>query len=428
MPSRGPARVLKRRSLNATPLLPTNIKCLRPITPQLIARSPDLPEEIYHLNEQGSLESVKGKTFEQESDLQSLIARYPELLSGNQINPESPRRWILIGREQGIADLVGGGHRWALDHLLIDQDAIPTLVEVKRSENSEIRRSVVGQMMDYAAHATKTWDVHEIRRIFEQRPRTDGKTPDEEIAALLQSENELDVDNFWEVVKKNLRTAHLRLLFVADSIPRELARVVEFLNEQMPDTEVLAVEIKQFPGRLGRTLVPRIIGRPASVSARSSGSHPKRSVEEILSQMPSPGVRRAAERLIDIAYRHGGIVYPGSVAFSIRYTSPVWRNPISLAWINPIPDYSGWQGTKEFTFGMENYALEDKPSELVTVLKKWAAEFKKHNFATKYPYEGLDAWIVKHQVATDNIDFIASRLEKVLDDLKGLSPRHDVAC
>ena len=66
-------------------------------------------------------------------------------------------------------------------------------------------------------------------------------------------------------VETNLRAANLRLLFVADGIPDELTRVVEFLNEQMPRIEVLAVEIKQFqaqpavrwfPGSSGVLLKP----------------------------------------------------------------------------------------------------------------------------------------------------------------------------
>jgi hypothetical protein len=37
--------------------------------------------------------------------------------------------------------------------LIIDQHAIPTLVEVKRSTDTRIRREVVSQMLDYAANA-----------------------------------------------------------------------------------------------------------------------------------------------------------------------------------------------------------------------------------------------------------------------------------
>ena len=105
------------------------------------------------------------------------------------------------------------------------------------------------------------------------------------------------------------------------------------------------------------------------------------------------------------------------LAFAIVATC-LENRPLSLAWINPFPDYSGWMGTKEFTFGMSNYVYEDEPPGLNKILKTWVAEFKDDTFVTRYPHEGLDAWIVKHQDASDNIDIIAKRLGKVLDDLR----------
>jgi len=58
-----------------------------------------------------------------------------------------------------------GGDCWFVDHLLIDQDGIPTLVEVKRSTDTRIRREVVGQMLDYAANAVVYWPVETIKPI-----------------------------------------------------------------------------------------------------------------------------------------------------------------------------------------------------------------------------------------------------------------------
>jgi hypothetical protein len=48
------------------------------------------------------------------------------------------------------------------------------------------------------------------------------------------------------------------MLFVADEIPVELRRIVEFLNSQMNRAEVLAVEIKQFVGQNQRSLIQNI--------------------------------------------------------------------------------------------------------------------------------------------------------------------------
>ena len=54
---------------------------------------------------------------------------------------EDARRWIL-SREKGIAAGAGGGALWSVDHLIVDQEAEPALVEVKRGSNPEVRRAI----------------------------------------------------------------------------------------------------------------------------------------------------------------------------------------------------------------------------------------------------------------------------------------------
>jgi hypothetical protein len=60
------------------------------------------------------------------------------------------------------------------------------------------------------------------------------------------------------------------LLFVADVIPKELRRIVEFLNETMIPTEVLAIELKQFVGEGIRTIVPRVLGQTTAAEVTKS--------------------------------------------------------------------------------------------------------------------------------------------------------------
>jgi len=36
-----------------------------------------------------------------EGHLQELIERHPNLLAGDQVNPEAPRRWLMLSREAG---------------------------------------------------------------------------------------------------------------------------------------------------------------------------------------------------------------------------------------------------------------------------------------------------------------------------------------
>jgi hypothetical protein len=76
-------------------------------------------------------------------------------------------------------------------------------------------------------------------------------------------------DAFWQAVGVNLREGRIRLVFVADEIPASLQRLVEFLNEQMPRVEVLALEIRQYRAARGSAgaLVPRLVGQTARAQA-----------------------------------------------------------------------------------------------------------------------------------------------------------------
>src|SRR4051794_26418687 len=94
--------------------------------------------------------------YETEDVLQELIERHPEILAGD----DAPHgTLVLVRREAGVADREDGGARWSLDHLYLDSNGIPTLVEVKRSSDTRARREVVAQMLDYAAHASFSLNV-----------------------------------------------------------------------------------------------------------------------------------------------------------------------------------------------------------------------------------------------------------------------------
>lgn len=222
--------------------------------------------QIFILNNNQSLVELNESAFVTEKQFQELLENYPKLISGSQINPENPRKWLLISREFGVPDEDLGSNKWSLDHLFIDQDGIPTLVEVKRSTDARIRREVVGQMLDYAANAVTYWSLNEIRNRFEKN--CEIKNIDPEIAVQDLIDGSEDVEKFWETVDLNLKAGKIRMLFVADKIPKELQRIIEFLNEQMTPAEILGLEIKQFRNETIKTLVPRVIGQTSSAQIK----------------------------------------------------------------------------------------------------------------------------------------------------------------
>jgi len=259
-----------------------------------------MSEKIFNLHGNGRLVEMESKKFDSEDIFQSLLEDHPSLLAGDQIDPKHPRRWLLVKREMGVRSEEGTANRWSIDHLFLDQDAVPTLVEVKRSSDTRIRREVVGQMLDYAANSVAYWNIADLINAFEKQCTENGNDPEEQLNALLGEEG--DAEEYWKKVKTNLQVGRLRMLFVADEIPTELQQIIEFLNVQMDPAEVLGVQINHYVGQEMRTLVPRVIGKTAEAETRkragTSSKPPVLSREEMQALAVERGVGSVYETLV----------------------------------------------------------------------------------------------------------------------------------
>ena len=266
-----------------------------------------MADEIFLIQGE-SLQELKAEAYDSEDLLQELLELHPNLIAGSQIDSDNPRRWLLITREMGVPGEEGGNNRWSVDHLFLDQEGVPTLVEVKRASDTRIRREVVGQMLDYAANALAYWPLEEIRGRFMARCTGEGIDPDKELGTFL--EDSADIEWFWPAVKTNLQAGKVRLLFVADKIPVELRLIVEFLNAQMDPAEVLALEIKQYVGEGIKTLVPRVLGQSAEAQNKRAGGRTPRQwdKESFFAQLMSEKgeeIASVAQAVFDWASTHG---------------------------------------------------------------------------------------------------------------------------
>ena len=253
-----------------------------------------------------------------EDDLQHLLALKPALLPGDQINPDVPREWLLVRREMGIPDGANQPDRWSIDHLFLDQDGIPTLVECKRASDTRIRREVIAQMLEYAANATSYWNAAELQRAAEETHKKIASSLDDSLERLLGSRDEAKIADFWKSVESNLRAGKVRLIFVADEIPPELRRLVEYLNERLLDVDVLAVEVKQFLGDGVRAVVPRLIGMTQKALDVKSGERKKPLNAETLLSQCSPEAANLFRKILDSMLPKEFSIYWGGTSFSIR--------------------------------------------------------------------------------------------------------------
>lgn len=266
--------------------------------------------------------------YESEDQLQALLEDNPELLLGETADSESPSKYLLIAREAGVPEAQGGSDCWFLDHLFLDGEGVPTLVEVKRSTDSRIRREVVGQMLDYAANILAHWAPERMRDEFEAR-REDPVREVQEIS-------EADYEDYWTRVKTNLEAKRLRLVFVADHIPVSLQTIVEFLNEQMKAAEVLAVEVKQHRGDGLTVLTTQLIGRTSTAQHTKSVREKREWNNELALEelRRSPSVSREAVTLADHLLRWAssqGLEVSWGSGTKIGYGSFVVTGPDGVA-------------------------------------------------------------------------------------------------
>lgn len=220
---------------------------------------------IFTLSRKGELSSLKPGEPQNEDYMQALVAKHPEIIT------DDDGELLLIKREQLIGD-GDSSSRWSVDHLFVTRKAMPVLVELKRAVDTRLRREVVGQMLDYAANSTAYWKAGQIAETFAQQAAKNGQNADDALADFLGPD--VDPAEFWDQVDANFSAGRIKLVFVADTIPRELARIVEFLNEQMR-AEVRAVELSWFESSDGgKAFTPRIIGateRSANEKAARAG-------------------------------------------------------------------------------------------------------------------------------------------------------------
>lgn len=312
-----------------------------------------MSDAIFVLPDGGHLVEMRPEGYLTEAALQKLVGDHPALLPGSAMNSRDPRRFVLVRREAGLADSEASGARWWVDHVFLDQDGIPTLVEVKRASDTRIRREVVGQMLDYAAYAVAYWTLDQLRAWFGDACEVRGKAEGDVLLSELGVE---DPEDFWDRVKTNLQAGRLRLLFVADRIPVELRRVVEFLNVQLNPAEVLAVEIGQYRGSDFSSFVPRLLGQTERAqAAKSAGPSmgPRLDLDASLAILDSvPAVRDLAHAtvawagMLGLGFRTdrlaqvlpmleaGGIRYP---LFSVHQDGQVH---IPFAWLADTPEFA----------------------------------------------------------------------------------------
>ncbi len=197
----------------------------------------------------------------------SLLHLRPDLVLG-AATPGDQRRVLLV---------TDSDHP-PLQRVYVDSEAVPLIVGVQAA-NDRADGDVLLRLLDRVALELPAWRHGRLRELAA------ATHDDRDEAELLTRALDwrADPDTFWARVESNVARDRVRIVLVADRVPDELTRLVEFLDGQLRGVEVRAIEVSLYGSGQVSALVPRSTRPgPAAYGAR----HVK----------PSPGLTALAAR------------------------------------------------------------------------------------------------------------------------------------
>lgn len=297
---------------------------------------------------QNGWQELSTLNYNNEAEMQQLLAEDPNILPLEEIGYD--QSFVTIGKEV----LLGTG---MLDIMAVDAAGHIALIETKLRQNPEIRRTVIGQILDYAAHlwgaSYDELDKVHFRKCLPQLKRSFAGSLAEYMAEQV-GEEQFDAAVFREGIEKRLKLGSFTLLIVVDETTTDLRDIADYLNDRTDHgIDFYVVEVEMRGEKPNEVLIPRLVN-PARKSAettvggRAGTSDPydrtPQTAEAFLSTLNDTSRKVAEEILAAFANDERVKTAWRKTGFSLSTPMPV----------NLTPDYKGNFSFLFFTNGQRN--------------------------------------------------------------------------
>lgn len=229
-----------------------------------------------------------------EADMQTMLAEQPSLIPG--VGPHA-----LAARELHTG--VGPS-----DVVVVDVDGAVTVVECKLASNVEVRRKIVGQVLDYAA---RLWRM----------PLSDFESRWKACSGGAGVLDELD-EQATNALTTALEEGIFRLVLAVDAINDDLRNIVEFLNAHTNEqVSVIAVELRRVSHAGVDILTPRTFGEELVRAKQDKAKRTSRetwTIEDVRARLheTDAGMRDIFDSL------HAALIELGCTAHGTAASSP----------------------------------------------------------------------------------------------------------
>ena len=205
-------------------------------------------------------EPVESNAYGAEAELQELLASSPDVISMDEIRP-------------GAGPLVAAVREYylpvgSIDILAFTARGDIAIIECKLAKNTQAKREVIGQILDYAAHL---WGMS-----YEELDQSIQNMTNRSLADLI---HEHSIDSEWneEEFRANIRSAleegNFILTIAVNEINEDLNKIVRYVNSAgVPAFSFAALEMRRFQKSSTEMLVPHVFGPAKSPSKPVSKS------------------------------------------------------------------------------------------------------------------------------------------------------------
>jgi len=198
-----------------------------------------------------------------EVELQNLLVESPSLIPVDEIR-EGTSPPVVAVPEFGLP---GSGYT---DILSFSKNGDIAIIECKLAANSESKRKVIGQIIEYAAYL---WGMS-YEEVNDRIQRLKGESLSDLVTKAVKGE--WDEEVFRNGVKESLERGSFILVIVVDEINEELKHIIRYINECTKSAFSLhALEMRRFKGSGVEILVPHLYG----ISSKPTGREKKKWTE-----------------------------------------------------------------------------------------------------------------------------------------------------
>jgi len=258
--------------------------------------------KILHLDKDKKKWSrIQEKIYDNEAQLQNLLVDDVNVLPLEDIGYSTP--FVTIGKEVSLQN-------GSLDLLAVSPEGHIALIETKLDKNPEVKRTVVGQILGYAAYLwNQSYEDLERdcfkRFLSQQKIKFDGSLPD--YIKEKSGYEDFSETDFKDGINKRLQLGSFSLLIVVDKANQELKDIANYLNDRTGQgIDFYVAEMEYIGDKNEQFLIPRLANPPrknvvTAQSVRSNNGYdrpPAITEEEFLSKLSKPD-KELAENLIN---------------------------------------------------------------------------------------------------------------------------------